>query len=282
MSLSRQLADVAAAAAVNQPLERARRGTRPSRLQQAVMAQLAFEEEQGGAEGQGADSMAVNHVAAPPLPNPVHSDMLVSALAARAAVLASKAAAEAAARASAAAVPGVPADAPGAPAAGPAAVAAQSRLEPFLRALESCAHELSPHICLMKPVIDSVSDKIVAECAIVWGSKHAVLAQYSLFKPTESPVPPQALAKFGQGVVLALRDKPVESNAAFGAAVGLLPRSIDQKKQVDTFFFEHTAFSQAVSSAVARNADNLDAIKQKMPANLEWLRSPSGVLTRPR
>ncbi len=101
-------------------------------------------------------------------------------------------------------------------------------------------------------------------------------------RPVESPVPPQALAKFGQGVVLALRDKPVESNAAFGAAVGQLPRSIDQKKQVDTFFFEHTAFSQAVSSAVTRNADNLDAIKQKLPPNLEWLRSPSGVLTRPR
>jgi eukaryotic-like serine/threonine-protein kinase len=101
-------------------------------------------------------------------------------------------------------------------------------------------------------------------------------------KPAEAPVSPQALAKFGQAVVLALRDKPQDSVAAFTSAVGLLPRGNELRKEVDKFFFEHTAFSQAVSSAVARNADNLEPLKQKLPATLEWLRSPSGVLTRPR
>ncbi len=100
-------------------------------------------------------------------------------------------------------------------------------------------------------------------------------------KPADFPVSAHALAKFGQGVVLARRDLPKESVAQFERAVAALPRG-GQRKEVDQFFFEHTAFAQAVSAAVARNAENLDAMKQKLPTNLDWLRSPNGVLTRPR
>lgn len=100
-------------------------------------------------------------------------------------------------------------------------------------------------------------------------------------KPAESPVSPQTQARFGHAVALALRDKPVESNAIFEEAIKELPRG-DRRRDVDKFFFEHPTFAQMVSSAVARNADNLEALRQKPPPALEWLRSPGGVLNRPR
>jgi len=96
------------------------------------------------------------------------------------------------------------------------------------------------------------------------------------------PIPPAALARFGSGVVLSHRDQPQESNAALLVAIGLLPQAKESRPAVDKFFFEHPAFARAVSSAVTRNADTLDALRQKMPTGLDWLRSPSGVLSRPR
>jgi len=96
------------------------------------------------------------------------------------------------------------------------------------------------------------------------------------------PIPPAALARFGFGLVLSHRDQPEESNAALLAAIGLLPKAKESRPEVDKFFFDHPAFAQAVSSAVARNADTLDALRKKMPNGLDWLRSPSGVLSRPR
>jgi serine/threonine-protein kinase len=100
-------------------------------------------------------------------------------------------------------------------------------------------------------------------------------------RPADLAVPPAALADFGRGVTLALRDKPDESVAALDKAVRQLPRNPDARKDVDKFFFENAEFSLAVSAAVARNADNLEAARKKPPAHLDWLRSPTGILTRP-
>ena len=85
--------------------------------------------------------------------------------------------------------------------------------------------------------------------------------------------------RLGQAVVLAHRDKPKESNDKFEQA--LLTLTKPAVNQLDKFFLAHPEFTQAVAEAVNRNADNL-APGEKMPARLEWLRTPGGLTRGPK
>jgi hypothetical protein len=67
----------------------------------------------------------------------------------------------------------------------------------------------------------------------------------------------------------------------FEEAVAKLPVAL-YRKRVEPFLFENTDFSQAVSEALNRNAENLAAAGQKLPTKLEWLRTPSGLMGGPK
>ncbi len=99
--------------------------------------------------------------------------------------------------------------------------------------------------------------------------------------PTDLPTLPSMVAKFGKGIVSAWKDKPAESVKYFEEATAKLPTAL-YRKRVEPFFFENTDFSQAISEALNRDAENLAANNQKIPQKLEWLRTPSGLMGGPK
>jgi serine/threonine protein kinase len=99
--------------------------------------------------------------------------------------------------------------------------------------------------------------------------------------PADLPTLPTMVARMGKGIVLAWKDKPQDSVKQFEEAVAKLPVAL-YRKRVEPFLFENTDFSQAVSEALNRNAENLAAAGQKLPTKLEWLRTPSGLMGGPK
>jgi serine/threonine-protein kinase len=99
--------------------------------------------------------------------------------------------------------------------------------------------------------------------------------------PADLPTLPAMVSKMGKGIVLAWKDKPQDSVKLFEEAVAKLPLAL-YRKRVEPFLFENIDFSQAVSEALNRNAENLAAAGQKLPAKLEWLRTPSGLMGGPK
>nr|AIT69732.1 serine/threonine protein kinase [uncultured bacterium] len=89
--------------------------------------------------------------------------------------------------------------------------------------------------------------------------------------------PPRSrlVGQLGQAVVLAHRDRAKESADHF---VQLAARP--NQRGLETFLFSHPEFGQAVADALDRNAENLSP--DKLPAQLEWLRTPSGLAKGPR
>jgi len=107
----------------------------------------------------------------------------------------------------------------------------------------------------------------------------AVFAEFEGIKPTGTGGPNLMLAvgKFGKGIVLAHRDLPADSNRVFEEAVAAVKLK-DNRHVIERFFFDHGDFGLAISEALNRNAENLAAMKEKMPPSLDWMRSPSGLL----
>lgn len=89
--------------------------------------------------------------------------------------------------------------------------------------------------------------------------------------------PPRSLlvGQLGRAVILAHRDRAKESADLF---VQLSARP--NQRGLETFLFSHPEFGQAVADALDRNAENLSP--NKLPAQLEWLRTPSGLTKGPR
>ena len=94
----------------------------------------------------------------------------------------------------------------------------------------------------------------------------------------KSKAPPGLAAKLGQGLVLALRDKPVESNDLFLSTLNVIRPT---QGILDKFLLDHPDFAQAIAEAINRNAENL-VPPAKMPDRLEWLRTPGGLLRGPK
>ena len=90
--------------------------------------------------------------------------------------------------------------------------------------------------------------------------------------------PPGLVAKLGQGLVLAHRDKPVESNDQFLGGLGNVRFT---QGILDSFLLAHPEFAQAIAEAINRNAENL-VPPAKIPDRLEWLRTPGGLLRGPK
>jgi len=99
--------------------------------------------------------------------------------------------------------------------------------------------------------------------------------------PLDLPSLPAMVSRMGKGIILAWKDKPQESVKQFEDAVSKLPVAL-YRKRVEPFLFENTDFSQAVSEALNRDAENLAAAGQKLPVKLEWLRTPSGLMGGPK
>ncbi len=109
-----------------------------------------------------------------------------------------------------------------------------------------------------------------------------VFAEFEALKPAGIAGPNLMLAvgKFGKGIVLAHRDQPADSNRAFEEAVAAVKLK-DNRHIIERFFFDHGDFGLAISESLNRNAENLAALKDKdkvMPASLDWMRSPAGLL----
>ena len=89
--------------------------------------------------------------------------------------------------------------------------------------------------------------------------------------------PPRSLlvGQLGRAVILAHRDRAKESADLF---VQLASRP--NQRGLETFLFSHPEFGQAVADALDRNAENLSPAK--LPTQLDWLRTPSGLVKGPR
>lgn len=87
------------------------------------------------------------------------------------------------------------------------------------------------------------------------------------------PPPSLLAAKFGQAIVLAQQDKVEESLAAFTAATNTAARAYPQ---LHKFLIDQPDLSQAIAEALFRNQENLKG--KKLPAQLEWLRTPGGII----
>jgi len=111
-----------------------------------------------------------------------------------------------------------------------------------------------------------------------------------IFKEIELAKAPRSLAKtpagdmaelvgrMGQAIVLAARDKAKDSNEFFEKALLGPPRVLTVNR--DQFLLKHAEFGQAVADALNRNAENLSL--QKLPTQLEWLRTPGGLARGPK
>ncbi|MGL6075551.1 MAG: serine/threonine-protein kinase [Fimbriiglobus sp.] len=94
----------------------------------------------------------------------------------------------------------------------------------------------------------------------------------------QGPPLPQLVSKFGLGIVLAYRDKAADSNAMIVTAQNLGGRIA--QNTLDDFLMRHPDFSEALANALHRNAQNLSL--DKLPSNLEWLRTPAGISRGPK
>ncbi|HET6572361.1 MAG TPA: serine/threonine-protein kinase, partial [Fimbriiglobus sp.] len=89
------------------------------------------------------------------------------------------------------------------------------------------------------------------------------------------PARARLVGQLGQAVVLAHRDRADESAKLF-----VLLAARPNQRGLETFLFSHPAFGQAVADALDRDAENLHPAK--LPAQLEWLRTPRGLAKGPR
>jgi len=97
-------------------------------------------------------------------------------------------------------------------------------------------------------------------------------------RPGDGPNLTLAVGKFGKGIVLAHRDVPTDSNKAFEDAVAAVKPSAANRLVIEKFFLDHSEFGLAISESLNRNAENLTASNQKLPASLDWMRTPAGLL----
>jgi len=96
---------------------------------------------------------------------------------------------------------------------------------------------------------------------------------------TDIPFPAAVVGKLGLAIVLAHQDKPKESVELFQSAESQLrqQRPFIPRSEIERFFFMNMEFGQAVAEALNRiNA------AQKLPNQLEWLRTPSGIMRGPK
>lgn len=93
--------------------------------------------------------------------------------------------------------------------------------------------------------------------------------------PKARPPRERVAGLLGQAVVLAHRDKAKESADLFVQAAAR-----PNQRGLETFLFSHPEFGQVVADALDRNAENLSP--NKLPAQLEWLRTPSGLTKGPK
>jgi eukaryotic-like serine/threonine-protein kinase len=89
---------------------------------------------------------------------------------------------------------------------------------------------------------------------------------------------PILVAKIGQGIVLAHRDKATDSNKQILDTLYPAPRVA--QNLLDGFLLQHPDFAEALAEALNRNAENLG--NTKMPPALEWLRTPAGIIRGPK
>lgn len=91
---------------------------------------------------------------------------------------------------------------------------------------------------------------------------------------------PAVLAgRLGQAVVLAFRDQPKESLELFEQILVGSPRP--QYRLLEPLLLEHPRFAEIVGDALNRNATSLPP-PGKLPARLEWLRTPGGLAEGPK
>ncbi len=93
--------------------------------------------------------------------------------------------------------------------------------------------------------------------------------------PKGRPPWSQLAGQLGQAVVLAHQDRAKEST---DLVLQLMTRP--NRQRLETFLFAHPDFGQAVADALDRDAENL--APAKLPVQLEWLRTPSGLVKGPR
>lgn len=91
--------------------------------------------------------------------------------------------------------------------------------------------------------------------------------------------PSGIVGQLGQAIVLAQRDKVKDSNDMFTQALSGGGPKAALGVAVQSLLLAHPEFGQAVSEAVNRNAENLKP--GRLPANLEWLRTPHGLQRGP-
>ena len=105
-----------------------------------------------------------------------------------------------------------------------------------------------------------------------------VFAELEGVKSTGSPNLFLAVGKFGKGIINARRDLPTESNKLFEDAVLAVKPLATNRVIIERFFFDHSEFGLAISEALNRNAENLSASNAKLPASIDWMRTPAGLL----
>ena len=105
-----------------------------------------------------------------------------------------------------------------------------------------------------------------------------LFAELEGVKSTSSPNLFLAVGKFGKGIVCAHRDQPAESNKLFEDAVLAVKPLSTNRVVIERFFFDHSEFGLAISEALNRNAENLVASNAKLPASIDWMRTPAGLL----
>jgi serine/threonine-protein kinase len=118
-----------------------------------------------------------------------------------------------------------------------------------------------------------LSERRLSEASTLFGELEELKAPTG--KNSDVVIPPGVLGKFGLGAVLAFSDKPQEALAQFQAGESLLRqvRPPIPRTEIERFFFQNIDFAQVVAESLARIAES-----QKLPTQLEWLRTPNGIL----
>lgn len=94
--------------------------------------------------------------------------------------------------------------------------------------------------------------------------------------PISGPPVYRTAARFGRGIVLAHKDQVNESIRAFETGwPGNTPKQRPAQLLVRKFLFERPELARAISEALHRNAEHLQAERKKLPAPLEILRFPA-------
>lgn len=100
-----------------------------------------------------------------------------------------------------------------------------------------------------------------------------LFAELEGVKSTSSPNLFLAVGKFGKGIICAQRDLPAESNKLFEDAVLAVKPLATNRVIIERFFFDHSEFGLAISEALNRNASS-----GNLPASIDWMRTPAGLL----